>query len=297
MGQVNQTFLAQAVDVDGNGRDVGAGGMSMDWKQAASERFSLAKDANKWANLYRDSTGSIEATMFKQRRDFTVEYVLNNIPKSARVLDLGCGAGPVLGPLRQAGMSCVGMDYSVDMLHLARQNLGAGSVPLVQAECEKIPLPDASVDCVVCLGVISYALSMTGAMEELRRVLKKDGIAIVSYRNRYNELLLDPPKLIGSIVQKPLHWLRRKERGAPEIGRALHPGSVLRSVKASGLQVQARQPIGFGAIRLNGKVLSDGRLAHKFNGLLAGLFRLLPIASVRRLFSDVHVLVLKNSTS
>lgn len=269
----------------------------MDWKQAASERFSLAKDASKWANLYRDSTGDIEATMFKQRRDFTVDYVLKSIPKSARILDLGCGAGPVLGPLQQAEMSCVGIDYSVDMLHLARANLGAGAVPLVQAECEKIPLPDASVDCIVCLGVISYALSMDGAMQELRRVLKDDGIAIVSYRNRYNELLLDPPKLIGAMVQKPLRWLRRKGRAAPEIGRALNPASVLHSAKASGLHLLARQPIGFGAIRLNGRVLSDGRLAHRFNRFLSGLFRLLPIASLHRLFADVHVLVLKNSTS
>ena len=269
----------------------------MDWKQAASERFSLAKDANKWANLYRNNTAGIEATMFKQRRDFTVGYVLKHIPKSAKILDLGCGAGPVLAPLQQAGMRCVGIDYSVDMLHLARQNLGPEGVPLVQAECEKIPLPDASVDCVVCLGVISYALSIDGAMQELRRVLRSDGIAIVSYRNRYNELLLDLPKLIGTMVQKPLRWLRRKDRVGPEIGSALNPALVLRSAKASGLHLLDRQPIGFGAIRLNGRVLSDGRLAHKFNRFLNGVFRFLPIASLHRSFADVHVLVLKNSTS
>src|SRR5690625_6109058 len=57
-------------------------------------------------------------------------------------------------------MNCIGIDYSVDMLRLARSNLGAKAVPLVQAECEKIPLPDASVDCIVCLGVISYAVSI-----------------------------------------------------------------------------------------------------------------------------------------
>src|SRR5690625_1846525 len=122
--------------------------MNMDWKQAASDRFSLAKDANKWADLYRDSAANIEATMFKQRRDFTVNYVLTNVSPNAQLLDLGCGAGPVLGPLQQAGMNCIGIDYSVDMLRLARSNLGTKGVPLVQAECEKIPLPDASVDCI-----------------------------------------------------------------------------------------------------------------------------------------------------
>src|SRR5690625_4483355 len=90
--------------------------MNMDWKQAASDRFSLAKDANKWADLYRDSAANIEATMFKQRRDFTVNYVLTDVSPHAQVLDLGCGAGPVLGPLQQAGMNCIGIDYSVDML-------------------------------------------------------------------------------------------------------------------------------------------------------------------------------------
>src|SRR5690625_6307246 len=84
--------------------------MNMDWKQAASDRFSLAKDANKWADLYRDSAANIEATMFKQRRDFTVNYVLTNVSPNAQLLDLGCGAGPVLGPLQQAGMNCIGID-------------------------------------------------------------------------------------------------------------------------------------------------------------------------------------------
>jgi len=271
--------------------------MNMDWKQAASDRFSLAKDANKWADLYRDSAANIEATMFKQRRDFTVNYVLTDVSPHAQVLDLGCGAGPVLGPLQQAGMNCIGIDYSVDMLRLARSNLGTKAVPLVQAECEKIPLPDASIDCIVCLGVISYALSIDVAMQELRRVLKDGGVAIVSYRNRYNELLLDPPKLIGFLLQKPLHWLRRKGRAAPGIGSALKPASVRGSAKTNGLRLLHQEPIGFGALRFNGKVLSDGRLAHRFNRLLNGVFRLFPMASAHRSFADVHVLVLNKSTS
>jgi ubiquinone/menaquinone biosynthesis C-methylase UbiE len=267
----------------------------MSWKQEALDRFSIAKDANKWADIYKESTANVEAAMFRKRRDFTVQYVLNQIPKNAQVLDLGCGAGPVLGPLNEAGITCLGMDYSMDMLRLARKNLGSAKVPLIQGECEKIPLPDSSVDCIVCLGVISYALSMDGAMKELQRVLKDDGVAIVSYRNRYNELLLDPPKLISWVLKKPARWLRNKGRRTTEIGSTLTPREVLRSAGSSGLRLLERQPIGFGAIRLNGKVVSDGRLAHAYNRCLDGLFRLVPIRPLHRLFADVHVLVLKNA--
>ncbi|MDQ2076204.1 class I SAM-dependent methyltransferase [Marinimicrobium sp. ABcell2] len=266
----------------------------MSWKQQAQERFSVAKDANKWADIYKDAAG-VEAAMFRKRRDFTVRYVLGEIPKNACVLDLGCGAGPVLEPLHQAGITCLGMDYSMDMLSLARKNLGAAEVPLIQGECEKIPLPDNSVDCIVCLGVISYAFSVDGAMRELKRVLKDGGVAIVSYRNRYNEMLLDPPKLVSSALKKPVRWLRSKDRETTAIGSALDPASVLRSAKDSGLHLVHRQPIGFGAIRLNGKVVSDGRLAHAYNRFLDGLFRVIPIRALHRLCADVHVLVLKNA--
>src|SRR5690625_5312063 len=119
-------------------------------------------------------------------------------------------------------------------------------------------------------------------MQELRRVLKDGGIAIVSYRNRYNELLLGPPKLIGSLLQKPINWLRRKERAAPGIGSALQPASVRGSAKGNGLRLLHQEPIGFGALRLNGKVLSGGRLAHRFNRLPHGAVRRGPLAAAQR---------------
>ena len=45
-----------------------------------------------------------------------------------RILDVGCGAGPVLAALRDRGAVVTGVDPSIKMLELARQRLGEGAV-------------------------------------------------------------------------------------------------------------------------------------------------------------------------
>jgi ubiquinone/menaquinone biosynthesis C-methylase UbiE len=44
-----------------------------------------------------------------------------------RILDVGCGAGPLLAALRERGAVVTGVDSSTKMLELARQRLGDGA--------------------------------------------------------------------------------------------------------------------------------------------------------------------------
>jgi predicted TPR repeat methyltransferase len=44
-----------------------------------------------------------------------------------RILDAGCGSGPLSAALRDRGAIVTGIDSSAKMLELARQRLGAGA--------------------------------------------------------------------------------------------------------------------------------------------------------------------------
>lgn len=265
----------------------------MQWKEQALDRFSSKKDAQKWSNIYTAENPSVDLISFRQRRDFTVNYVCNHCANGSTILDLGCGAGPVLSQLCQNEYKLVGVDYSNDMLSLARQQLGehAARVPLMQGECEAIPLPSESVDCIVCLGVISYAESITAALQEMRRVLRPDGIAIISYRNALNDAFMDPAQWPKSIFRA---IFKSSVPSKKVIGRSIPRAEVMEEIDSVGFQFIAEQQMGFGTLRFNKKVVSDGSLAIKVNRLLDKCLTSLRLNRLYRAMSDVHIVVLKN---
>jgi ubiquinone/menaquinone biosynthesis C-methylase UbiE len=101
------------------------------------------------------------------------------------ILDIGCAAGAEFEPLRARGFQIVGLDYSTEMLRLAQQRFGASDgVHLCRADAEALPFPDASFDHVVCLGVFEYLSAYDRCLEEIRRILRPGGVAIISLPTR-----------------------------------------------------------------------------------------------------------------
>ena len=97
-----------------------------------------------------------------------------------RVLDAGCGSGPLSAALRDRGATVTGFDSSAEMLELARKRLG-GDAALYLAELGgPLPFPDGAFDVVVASLVLHYMEDWTVALAELRRVLAPGGRLIVS---------------------------------------------------------------------------------------------------------------------
>ncbi len=101
------------------------------------------------------------------------------------VLDIGCAAGAEFEPLLARGFQIVALDYSPEMLRLAKQRFGKSSaVRLCRADAESLPFPAASFDHVVCLGVLEYLSTYDCCLEEIHRVLRPGGTAIISLPTR-----------------------------------------------------------------------------------------------------------------
>jgi SAM-dependent methyltransferase len=97
-----------------------------------------------------------------------------------RILDAGCGSGPLFAALRDRGAIVTGFDSSINMLELARQRLGAEAALHVADLGSPLPFPDGAFDDVVASLVLHYLQDWTAPMAELRRVLRPGGRLIMS---------------------------------------------------------------------------------------------------------------------
>jgi SAM-dependent methyltransferase len=98
------------------------------------------------------------------------------------VLDAGMGPGRLCAELDARGWTVSGVDAAPEMVEVARARLDHGRERLTAAHIESLPFPDDSFDLVTATGVLEYS-DVPRALEELARVLKPGGRAIVSYPN------------------------------------------------------------------------------------------------------------------
>jgi SAM-dependent methyltransferase len=97
-----------------------------------------------------------------------------------RILDAGCGSGPLFAALRDRGAIVTGFDASAGMLELARRRLGDDADLVVADLGRPLPFPDGAFDDVVASLVLHYLEDWTAPLAELRRVLKPGGRLIAS---------------------------------------------------------------------------------------------------------------------
>ena len=92
------------------------------------------------------------------------------LPQGSLVLDLASGTGDLCADLRKAGHIPISMDLSYGML--ANDRSGA---PRVQADILRLPVPDSSVDGIMCGFALRNLVDLNTFFTECARALRPGG--------------------------------------------------------------------------------------------------------------------------
>ncbi|MFD3683931.1 class I SAM-dependent methyltransferase [Nocardiopsis sp. NPDC058631] len=111
-----------------------------------------------------------------------------------RILDAGCGAGPLAAALRDRGADVTGIDASAEMLALARRRLGDDTDLRVVDLGGPLPFADGAFDDVVASLVLHYLEDWGPTLAEMRRVLRPGGRLIASVQHPFADYAIQDPR-------------------------------------------------------------------------------------------------------
>ncbi len=137
------------------------------------------------------------------------------LPRSARVLDVGCGSATLASYWLNHGSSIIGLDISDTALQMARLN----GVPCIKVDVTRgLPFSDHTFDLVYTDALLEHFPSPEQILKELFRVSKKYVLSIVPRDIFLNNLL--------TAITKPPKEYKRMDTEWLELHRAFKPASI-----------------------------------------------------------------------
>jgi len=133
---------------------------------------------------------------------FASEIIYSHILPEKFVLDVGCGTCDT--PIKLSSKDCkiIGLDISSNMLAIAKEKIPESyrnEISLVKGNAEKLPFDDDQFDYVISDFTLNYVDNPKTAMDEMLRVLKKDGRLLLIFSNRNPMYIVFWELLIGNI--------------------------------------------------------------------------------------------------
>jgi 2-polyprenyl-3-methyl-5-hydroxy-6-metoxy-1,4-benzoquinol methylase len=115
-------------------------------------------------------------------------YQLKSVKERQKILEVGCGWGRATIPLSNMGADSYGIDFSEEMLRLAKANSKHVSVNLIAASAESLPFRNAAFDNVHSWFVLQHLPipMVINTIQEIHRVLKPQGKVFVQFPNKFS---------------------------------------------------------------------------------------------------------------
>ena len=155
------------------------------WYDSAAERY------DSWGSRdgeYSSQSQSLEIVKFNE--------ILNliKIKENTKILDVATGTGIYLIEALKKGGVGYGVDISEKMLEQVKKKiikieLKGKIIKTIKGDAEKLPFPSDFFDIVICIGMLEYYPlgKVKTFLEEIKRVLKKEGNLIADFPNKNNK--------------------------------------------------------------------------------------------------------------
>jgi ubiquinone/menaquinone biosynthesis C-methylase UbiE len=154
-------------------------------------------DYEKFAKAYADL--EIADSFYLAYRD--IPKLLEKYVKGKKALDYGCGGGRSTRFLKKLGFETTGVDISSDMIKESKTRDQNGKY--LQIKSGEIPFEDSTFDLIFSAIVfleIPLKKEIEKVLNEMKRVLKKDGIIVIitgtreSYTDNWASFICDFPE-------------------------------------------------------------------------------------------------------
>lgn len=124
------------------------------------------------------------------------KFIFDNVKKTDKVLDIGCGRGEIIVGCAKRGVTCFGIDYSRSAISICKEVLKNQRIRGDKAKvmnAKKLEFKDKQFNIVIMMDVVEHLheWELTKALREARRVLKPGGkILIHTSPNKNNMSIL-----------------------------------------------------------------------------------------------------------
>jgi len=144
------------------------------------------KNAKQFAQFYRNrsqllSSETVVNIFLSQRTKTLLSYA--PVTSKTIMLDLGCGSGEHMKEFIPRAGFVYGIDYSKQMIELAKQELNkypSNKYQLIQSDAGRLTIKKQSIDIIIAMGLLDYVASPDKVISECRRVLRPNGVFVFS---------------------------------------------------------------------------------------------------------------------
>lgn len=141
----------------------------------------------------------------RRRLDIIREMVGEHV--GLELCEVGSGGGHVLSMFRRAKLTAI--DVSDVFLNTARKNLAGYDAKFIKGEIDKLDLPAASFDRIICTEVLEHTVDPSAILKALARLLRPGGVAVITVPNdplinRLKGLVRRTP--VGYFLRDKIEW-------------------------------------------------------------------------------------------
>ena len=156
-------------------------------------QFRETFDPKEWSAVYDSEEPHGAQFVFRHGSALAAEACLRWSHSGERWVDVGCGTGHLAAALARKELQVTGLDHDSGMIDAARESFGAvplsGRLRFLLGNAKALPFSEGAVDGLVATSVMGCFTDPDAFYREAFRILRKEGVAILTFTNRSSILL------------------------------------------------------------------------------------------------------------